>query len=198
MEGSYLLNLDGTGYFSSKNLHSDACLKKCNKKTGVITYHLQMVGAAMVHPDMKEVIALAPETIRRQDGETKMDCERNAVRCLLGKLRQEHPHLKFIINEDGLSSNGPHIKDMEKYNFKYILGAKQGDHKFLFQYVDSAAAVEDTTEFTITDKGDDHLTHCFRIVYNTPLNKTNQDKLVTFIEYWEKTARRAGLNISVG
>lgn len=26
MEGSYLLNLDGTGCFSSKNLHSDVCL----------------------------------------------------------------------------------------------------------------------------------------------------------------------------
>lgn len=111
MEDSYLLNLDGTGYFSSKTLHSDACMEKRNKKTGAITYYLQMVGAAMVHPDKKEVIAFAPETIRKQDGETKMDCERNAVRRLLGKLRQEHPHLKFIINEDGLSSNGPHIED---------------------------------------------------------------------------------------
>jgi hypothetical protein len=189
MEDSYLLNLDGTGYFSSKNLHSDACLEKRNKKTGAITYYLQMVGAAMVHPDKKEVIAFAPETIRKQDGETKMDCERNAVRRLLGKLRQEHPHLKFIINEDGLSSNGPHIEDLEKYNFHYILGVKQGDHKFLFQYVDDAAAGEDTTELTITNKESDHLTHCFRIVYNAPLNKTNQDKWVTFVEYWEENSK---------
>ncbi len=28
MEDSYLLNLDGTGYFSSKTLYSDACMEK--------------------------------------------------------------------------------------------------------------------------------------------------------------------------
>jgi hypothetical protein len=29
------------------------------------------------------------------------------------------------------------------------------------------------------------ISHCFRIVYNAPLNKSNQDKRVTFVEYWE-------------
>lgn len=118
-----------------------------------------------------------------------MDCELNAVGRLLGKLRQEHSHLKFIINEDGLSSNGPHIEDLEKYNFHYILGVKQGDLKFLFQYVDADSADKDTTELTITNKEDSHLTHCFRIVYNGPLNKANQDKRVTFVEYWEENSK---------
>ena len=79
MEGCYLLNLDGTGYFSSDSRHSDACMEKRNKKSGKVTYYLQTVGAAVVHHDHKEVIVLPPETIRKQDGETKMDCERNAV-----------------------------------------------------------------------------------------------------------------------
>ena len=62
-EGCYLLSLDGTSFFSSKKLHSDICLEKVNKKTGEVTYHLQMLGAAIVHPDFKEVIPLAPEFI---------------------------------------------------------------------------------------------------------------------------------------
>ncbi len=189
MEDSYLLNLDGTGYFSSKNRHSKACLEKRNRKTGEITYHLQTVGAALVHPEKKEVIAFAPEAIKMQDGETKMDCERNAVRRLLGKLRQDHPHLKFIINEDGLSSNGPHIEDLEKYNCHYILGVKQGDHKYLFQHADDAIANEEAMEITATNPKDSHLTHCFRIVYNAPLNKKHQNKLVTFVEYWEENSK---------
>jgi hypothetical protein len=124
MEDCYLLNLDGTGYFSSDKIHSDACMEKVNKKTGKVTYYLQTVGAAVAHPDQKEVIVLPPETIKKQDGQTKMNCERNAVRRPLGKLRKDHPHLKLIVNEDGLSSNGPHLEDLEEYDIHFILGAK--------------------------------------------------------------------------
>lgn len=189
MEGCYLLNLDGTGYFSSDSLYSDACLERKNKKTGKVTYHLQTVGAAVVHPDYKEVIVLPPETIRKQDGETKMDCERNAVRRFLVKLRQDHPNLQLIVNEDGLSSNGPHIADLEANNLHYILGAKEGDHKFLFQYVDDAVANGDAMELTVSKKDAPHVTHCFRIVYNAPLNKSHKDKRVTFVEYWEEDSK---------
>ncbi|MBM9520607.1 hypothetical protein JWG39_12360 [Desulforhopalus vacuolatus] len=41
MEGCYLLNLDGTGYFSSDFRHSDACLEKKHRKSGKVMYYLQ-------------------------------------------------------------------------------------------------------------------------------------------------------------
>lgn len=189
MDTGYLLNLDGTGYFSSDSRYSDLCLEKRNKKTGKITYYLQTVGAAVVHQDIREVIVLPPETIRKQDGETKMDCERNAIKRFLDKLRNDHPHLQFIVNEDALSSNAPHIKDLEGHNLHYILGVKQGDHKFLFQYVDDAVAGGDVMELNITQQENAHITHCFRIVYNAPLNKSHQDKRVTFVEYWEENSK---------
>jgi hypothetical protein len=186
LEGCYLLNLDGTGYFSSDSRHSDACLEKRHKKTGKVTYYLQTVGAAIVHHDHKEVIVLPPETIRKQDGETKMDCERNAVRRFLGKLRQDHPHLQFIVNEDALSTNTPHIEDLEAHNLHYILGVKEGDHQFLFKYVDDAVARGEAIELTVSKQDSYHLTHAFRVVYNAPLNKSHQDRRVTFVEYWEE------------
>ena len=95
-----------------------------------------MLGAAIVHPDFREVISLCPEMIIKQDGESKNDCERNAAKRFLAHLRREHPHLPLIINEDALSSNAPHIRDLEKYNLHYILAVKPGDHEFLFQHVD--------------------------------------------------------------
>ena len=189
MNDCYLLNLDGTGYFSSNKLYSDVCMEKVNSETKEITYYLQTVGAAIVHPDYKEVIPLCPEAIRKQDGETKNDCERSAVRRLLKKLRQDHPHLKFIVNEDALSSNAPHIEDLEEYNCHYILGVKEGDHKFLFQYVDQAVENGEAIELTIADKKNAAITHCFHIVYNAPLNKSNQDRRITFVEYWEHNAK---------
>ncbi len=188
MDGCYLLNLDGTGYFSSSKLHSDACMKKVSKN-GKVSYYLQAVGAAIVHPYYKEVIPLNPEIIKKQDGETKMDCERNAVRRLLKKFRQDHPHLKIIINEDSLSSNAPHIDDLEQYNCHYILGVKEGDHKFLFQYVDQAIKDGTAIELMIPDEENKDINHWFHIVYDAPLNKSHQDRRVTFVEYWEENTK---------
>lgn len=68
------------------------------------------------------------------------------------QLRKDHPYLSFIINEDALSPNAPHIRDMKKYNLHYILGVKPGDYKFLFNFVKDAAYDGRTIEFTIEDK----------------------------------------------
>ncbi len=183
--GCYLLNLDGTGFFSSKKLSAPFCMQKVNKKTGEITYYLQMLGAAIVHPDFKEVIPLCPEMIIKQDGESKNDCERNAAKRFFENLRKAHPHLKLIVNEDALSPNAPHIRDLEKYNLHYILGVKPGDHAFLFNYIGAAAQEGRTIEFDMQDEKKPNLVHCFRILNKVPLNRSNQDMLVNFIEYWE-------------
>ena len=130
--GGYLLSLDGTGYFTSKQVHCASCLEKRNRRTDVgrvprITYsHQTLSSAAIVHPERREVIALMPEPIIKQDGETKNDCERNAAKRFLAKLRQDHPHLPFIVIEDALSSNGPHIRELQRHDLRFILGVKVG------------------------------------------------------------------------
>jgi len=181
-EGCYLLSLDGTGFFSSKKLHSDICLKKVNKKTGEVTYYQQMLGAAIVHPDFKEVIPLPPEFIVKQDGQTKNDCERNAAKRFFEKFRNDHPHLPIIITEDALSSNAPHIREAEKYNLRYILGVKEGDHSYLFDQVRIARNEGKTTEFEIIDE---EVIHRFSFLNQVSLNESNQDLLINFVEYWE-------------
>src|SRR5712692_1653496 len=115
LEGHYLLALDGTGYFSSQTIHCASCLHKVHRN-GSITYFHQMLGAAIIHPDMREVIPLMPEPIVKQDGTDKNDCERNAAKRFVAKLRQDHPHLKFIVTEDGLSSNAPHIQTLQDHH----------------------------------------------------------------------------------
>ena len=134
-QGCYLLSLDGTGYFSSSSIHCDSCLEKVSKQTGEVTYQHQMLAAVIIHPDHREVIPLAPEPIEKQDGSEKNDCERNAAKRLLRRIRQEHPHLKLIVVEDGLASNAPHIRELQELNMHFILGAKPGDHPFLFDEV---------------------------------------------------------------
>jgi len=103
LEGHYLLSLDGTGYFSSSEVHCAQCCEK-HHRDGRITYYHQMLGAVLVHPDHREVFPLAPEPILKQDGTRKNDCERNAAKRLLTTLRREQPHLKLMVIEDGLVS----------------------------------------------------------------------------------------------
>lgn len=180
--GSYLVSLDGTGYFSSKKVHCDACLQKVNKKTGEVTYTHQLLGGVVIHPDRPEVIPLMPEPIVKQDGETKNDCERNAAKRFLAQLKQDHPHVTFTITEDALSPNAPHIRELEKHDCHYILGIKQGDHEYLFEQVALARQEGRTTEFEQRDGG---VVHRFSFINQMPLNKSNPDLLVNFVEYWE-------------
>ena len=181
-DGCYLLALDGTGYFSSNKVHCDSCLEKKNKQTGEVTYQHQMLGAAIVHPDHKEVIPLAPEPIQKQDGSTKNDCERNAAKRLLRKIRQEHPRLKLLVVEDGLASNAPHIRDLGESRMHFLLGVKPGDHEFLFDRVTEAFEQDRMTVFSWKE-GD--VTCEIAFTHKLPLNESNQDLLVNFLQYAE-------------
>jgi hypothetical protein len=182
LDGYYLASMDGTGYFSSQKVHCNNCQEKVNKKTGEVTYSHAMVGIAIVHPDKKQVIPLAPEPIIKQDGTKKNDCERNAGKRLLAQLRKDHPHLALIITEDALSPNVPHIKELQLHNMRFILSVKEGDHKFLFETVRNKREAGEVEEFEIQGDG---VIHRFSYVNDVPLNESNQDVKVNFLEYWE-------------
>ena len=129
----------GRGIFPPQTIHCASCLHKVHRN-GSVTYSHQMLGAAIIHPDMRAVIPLMPEPIGKHDGTGKNDCERNAAKRFIIKLRQDHPHLKFIVTEDSLSSNAPHIETLHNHALHYILGVKEGDHAFLFQQVAGGGA----------------------------------------------------------
>jgi len=179
LDGHYLLSLDGTGYFSSSQVHCSQCCEK-QHRDGKVTYYHQILGAVLVHPAQREVFPLAPEPILKQDGARKNDCERNAAKRLLTTLRREHPHLKLIVIEDGLASNGPHIQLLQALNLRFILGAKESDHSFLFDWVSNT---RDTQRYEDTD--DQGVVHRFRYLNKAPLNDTHFTTAVNFLEYWE-------------
>src|SRR6267378_2479340 len=183
LDGHYLLALNGTGYFSSQTIHCASCLQKVHRN-GSITYFHQMLGAAIIHPDLRAVIPLMPEPIVRHDGTAKNDCERNAAKRFIAKLRQDHPHLTFIVTEDSLSSNAPHIETLQAYDLRYLLGVKEGDHAYLFKQVQAAEHAGRVTYYERHDRAAG-VVHRFRFVNDVPLNESHTDVRVNFIEYWE-------------
>ena len=174
----YLVSVDGTGHFASSSISCPEC---CSKQTrnGPLHYH-QLLGAALVHPQQHCVIPLPPEAIIKEDGQSKNDCERNAAKRLLPRLRRHHPHLKLIVVEDGLASNGPHIRLLQELDLRYILVANPGDHQALFKAFDACPRL---AEFERQDE--QGCLHGFRFADDLPLNETHPDIHVNLLEYWQ-------------
>jgi hypothetical protein len=97
---------------------------------------------------------------------------------LLADLRRAYPHLKLIVVEDGLTSNAPHIRQLQELDLRFILGAKQNDYTDLFDWV---AATPETREVELTDA--EGVRHRFRYLNGAPLNDANFDLEVNFLEY---------------
>ena len=191
-EGHYLLSLDGTGSYSSKKVRSASCQTK-KHRNGTETYYQQVLGAALVHPDSRVVIPLAPEMIIPQDGTTKNDCERNACKRFLPRFRADLPRLPVIVIEDGLSSNGPHILDLKKHNMRFILGTKPGDHPLMFNNFDKAIKQGTATTFAEVDHDNPEIIHTFCFLNDTSLNQANEDLEVNLLVYEELNTKTGKL-----
>ncbi len=181
-DGHYLLSGDGTGFYCSEKISSPYCMGK-KSRNGKTLYQQQMYAASFVHPDHKVVIPVFPEMITSKDGGDKSDCERNAAKRFYRGFRRDHPHLKVIVVEDALSSNAPHIRELQDLDLRFILGAKPGDHKALFAELRQAADDGRATELEFLDPVDRQTAHFFRYLNQVPLNKSNPDLLVNVLEY---------------
>ena len=93
--------------------------------------------------------------------------------------RREHPHLKFIVVEDSLASNVPHLTDLKALDMRYIVGAKPGDHKFLFDLVRQSECIEYCHQTEMEQR------IVIVISINVQLNKSHPDFKTNFLEYWE-------------
>lgn len=175
-----MISADGTGVFSSSQVH---CKNYCVKehKDGSKTYYHQILGAALVHLDQQVVFPIIPEPIIKHDGSKKNDCERNAAKHWIADFRREHPHLPVVIVEDCLASNAPHIVELNLHYMRYILGCSEGDHTYLADWV-NAMEGEEAPSFkeTIQD-----VTHEYEYFKQAPLNGSKNSSLVTVIRYKE-------------
>jgi hypothetical protein len=187
LEGCYLIALDGVEYFRSEKVHCEHCLSR-EHQNGTVSYYHQMLGAVIVHPDLPEVIPLAPEPIQRQDGQSKNDCERNAARRWLKRFRQDHPHLPVIIIEDALSSNAPHIRDLQTARCHFLLGVKPGDHAHLFGQVYRRVEAGDVEVHDKVEAGTGKRRH-YLYVKDLSLNESNPEVRVNFLRCAETDAQ---------
>mgnify|MGYP001565585298 FL=1 len=177
--GFYLCVLDATQYFSSPTVPCSNCLT-AEHKNGDITYSHKVLQAAIMHPDMRQVIPLMPEEIRNGDGNIKQDCEINAAKRLVPKVRKDHPRFGIIFGGDGLFSHQPFISEVLAVDGHYILVAKPDDHTFMMEWIE-ACEPEDMGRLRITDvKGRIHI---YEWVNDVPLTGAGNSIRVNFFRY---------------
>ena len=136
-EDKYLVALGGTQYHSSDSIHCEECLQK-KKRNGKVEYSHQALQSIICHPDQKQVFPLMPEPIKNSDGDDKQDCEINAAKRLLPKLRSQHPRMKFIWLADSIYATKPFIELVTQNDEHYIFRVKQGDHKYLYEQLETS------------------------------------------------------------
>lgn len=150
LEGKYICNIDGTQFFSSKKVDCPQCLTATHTN-GTTTCSHKVLQGIIIHPDLKPVIPLMPEQIVNSDGTSKQDCEINASKRWLWRVKEDHPRLNLIINADGLSSKQPFITEVKKVGYNYIIVAKPDDHKYMMKWVNASDSVSQKS--VIDEKG---------------------------------------------
>jgi hypothetical protein len=171
MDGYYLIALDGSEYFTSEEISCPCCLKK-ESKTGKTRYHHQILQSVLIHPKMRQALPLAPEPIKNSDGNEKQDCEINAAKRVIQKIRKSHPKMKIIITGDGLYSKQPFIEALIQQKMSSILVAKHDDHKIMYKMIENRDKLDNVWEL-------DKITYKNRCVTNIVVGRDNIQDLVS-------------------
>lgn len=167
LPGLYYAAMDATEYFSSKKISCPGCLT-CEHTNGDVTSSHKALQMALMHPDMRQVIPFMPEEIHNSDGQLKQDCEMNAAKRLIPKLRQEHPKLGLIIGGDALFSKQPVIEDVLSNGMHYLFVAKPDDHEYMMTYIEAVRELHQVHTMSYQKGGK---IYRYEWANNVPLNK---------------------------
>jgi hypothetical protein len=134
----YTLVLDGTDYFHSTKVECPSCLQRTDGQ-GHVHFRHTIVSATLVKSGSHRVFPLDVEEVRTSDGAEKQDCELNAAKRLLLRLRQEHPHMPLIVGGDDLYAHEPLIAQLRAHRLHHVLVCKPGSHTEVYAWVDDLA-----------------------------------------------------------
>ena len=188
MDGQYLVVLDATQYFSSENIQCPNCLTRKDAK-GKIRYSHQVLPATIVRPGTHQILPLDVEQICNSDGEDKQDCEVNAAKRLIERMRKEHPKLAMILGGDDIYSREPMIKLARENRCNFIFVAKPSSHKEMFLEIEALDKLGWVKKRTYQENnGKKTTTTRYQIVAQVPINGDGKT-FVNFFEVWQEDTK---------
>ncbi|MCD7743796.1 MAG: hypothetical protein LUI13_00630 [Lachnospiraceae bacterium] len=143
--------LDGTGLFYFKERHCENCLVKTvtgndGKKTKA--YFHKVLEAKLVLSD-KIIISLGTEFIENEKEDvSKQDCEINAAKRMLVRLKKEYPRLPVCLQGDALYAAEPIMAACRENKWRYIFTQKDTRQRLLgesYEWIKSGGGTEEVT-----------------------------------------------------
>ena len=122
--GAFQLLFDGTSLSNHNYNLNNNCLTR-KHRDGKISYYKYVLECKLVVGNI--VISLDSEFIENEKMLTdkqKQDCETNAFKRMIKRIKKNYPKYKFIITGDGLYATTPIIKICKKYKWNYIFNLK--------------------------------------------------------------------------
>lgn len=143
--------LDGTGLFYFREKHCDNCLcttRKTEEGKSIKQYYHKVVEAKLVLSD-QVVISLGTEFVENEnENVSKQDCETNAAKRLLKKIKKDYPRLPVCIQGDALYATEPLMKlCRETYHWEYIFTQKDTRQKNLSEGFEWIKEGEDSERY---------------------------------------------------
>ena len=130
--GRPVLLLDATGVLSFPGRHCPHCL---TQRHGPRTVYYHPVLEAKLLGPAGVVVSLGSEFIANADAaeargksaeEVKQDCELNAARRLLPRIKRAHPQLAFVLAVDSLYACGPLFALAQELGWSFVATFKEG------------------------------------------------------------------------
>ena len=156
LDKHWCIAIDGSQLFSFKEKHCEHCLKKehKNKNTGEIeriTYYHTVLEAKLILGNM--TFSILTEFVENEnESVSKQDCEINAAKRLMKKLKYKFRKLNICILGDSLYACEPIYKLCAEYKWKFIFRFKEGRAKTLWEEIQTIKDIENTS--TLTYKSD--------------------------------------------
>ncbi len=158
-----------------------------------IRYSHKALQVALMHPNMRQVIPFMPEEIHNTDGFTKQDCEVNAAKRLLPKVRKAHPQLGIIMTGDDLFSRQPMIEDTVAARMHYIYVAKPTSHTYLMEWLEAYPKLNELSIVDPDPKKD--VRHVYQWMNVVPLNGDKEAINVNYFSYKMITKNKKGKEV---
>jgi len=150
----YLCPIDGTQYFHTNcdGISCKHCLTK-KHRNGSISYSHAVVVPMIVHPERKQVLPLISEEIRNEDGKEKQDCEINASKRLIPKLKENYPDYRFVIMGDALYAKQTFIELITENEYDFMLVVTPEYNVGFLEEVDRRRSVGRVNQLKFCRKG---------------------------------------------
>ena len=133
---TFLVAFDATRLFTYSYQHCPWCLKTEYKDGRSTIYHHDVLAARLVFPSGL-TMHIASEFIENEGNYNKQDCEQNAAKRLMKRVKQYFPQLKITALFDGLYLSQQVMAACREYKWHFMITFKEGSAKAVYaDYLD--------------------------------------------------------------